>query len=97
MFETDERDLIARHFTVEERLAEAAHERLLRTAIRTRQSRAAERDGRWVRVRAAILLWASHSLVRAGQRLETLACARSRFGASATAPPVSLSLPEKRE
>ena len=73
MFEFDERDLIARHFTVEEWLAGAAHERLLRTAIRERQSRPAEHTGRWMRVRTALLMWASHLLVRAGQRLETVA------------------------
>ncbi|MCA1667378.1 MAG: hypothetical protein LC793_08280 [Thermomicrobia bacterium] len=96
MFEFDERDLIARHFTVEERLAEAAHERLLRTAIRTRQSRGGTRCPMGARSRGDFD-GASHLLIHAGQRLETLASARSRFGASATSPPLPTSSPGQQE
>ncbi len=80
----DERDFIARQFDIEEQLAEAAHERLLYQVVRERQSCEARRDTQRTGVWAAILMWSGHLLIRAGQRLETLASVEPLFGTSAT-------------
>lgn len=71
----DERDLMVRDMYIEERLAEAAHERLLLDAMRERRLRAAERGRQRAGARAALLLRVGHLLVHIGQRLESLASA----------------------
>lgn len=79
----DERDFIARQFSVEEQMAKAANTRLVHHACRARHAR---RTG----ICAAFLRWTSRLLIRAGQRLENIADAGSLFGAATTYP----SLPE---
>jgi len=93
----DERDFIARQFSAEEQMAEAARERLLHKAIRERQLCAAKCGTRPTDVRAAFLLRASRLLVRAGQRLETLARPESPLGIPATDLPSPTSPAGQRE